>query len=215
MARVQMLLLAFAFMSAVCAAQTSGAKETGGEATVERADGAQRREAMQKERLENLLAPFDIKVARAGTVARTSATRSYRQVRVRWENDEKTAPASDVQQAATEAPAQGALSVVGERILDGRLTMQRSLEMSPEQVLVVAVDAATQLRWWTLVADPRILRSESLMEGNQLRGRILYRASADFFVDVPDDAEITELRFYKPTEGVGALTLQPLGTIVF
>lgn len=219
-------MLFVAAFSVLCPAQQAGAEKNArasGDAAAS-STGSSRREAVQKKKLESLLAPFDIKVGSmtAAAQSRTTAT-TYREVRVRW--DDRTIASTDAQattaQAATTTGASPVeMAVVGKRVHDGRLRLQRSTEMTPEQVLVVAVDAASELRWWTLIIDPRILRSETLLDDNQLRGHVTYRPSVEFFVEIPDDPEITELRFYKPTPGSSssnrvALVLQPLGTISF
>lgn len=216
MARMQMIALFMAALSVFCQAQTGGEKRERAPEAEAASTAPLQRQDVQKKKLESLLSPFDIRVENLTAArSRTTAT-TYRQVRVRW--DDKAASSTTAQAATAQATAGASaveMAVVGKRVHEGRLALQRSMEMTPEQVLVVAVDAASQLRWWTLIIDPRLLRSETLLEANQVRGHVIYRPTAEFFVEIPDDPEITELRFYKPTPGSGALVLQPLGTISF
>lgn len=209
MSRMLTVVLLCALASGVCAAQTEGG--TAG-AKAGEADVSQRRAAVQKSRLESLLSPFGIGV---GSLPARAQAASHRELRLRWDakdGAQGAAQTADAQEAAAQA---GALVLVERRAREGGLAVPRSLEMSPEQVLVVALDAASRLRWWTLIYDPRILRAESLTPDLQVRGQVFYRATADFSLAVPDDAAITQLRFFKPTPDGDALTLRPLAALSF
>jgi hypothetical protein len=104
-------------------------------------------------------------------------------------------------------------TVAGEARGKGSLARQRSLELSPEHVLLATVDARSRLRWSALIPDPRILRSELPGDDGLLEGVRLYQPGADFVVHIPEDPEATELRFYHPLPSGEEFTLQLLSTV--
>src|SRR5918993_166554 len=67
---------------------------------------------------------------------------------------------------------------------------------SPTQVVVVALDSEGRMRWCGLVADPRLLRAEVPGPDGELTGQVIYRESAEFVVQYPDDEAVTEVRLY-------------------
>jgi hypothetical protein len=81
---------------------------------------------------------------------------------------------------------------------EGVLPKQRSAELSPTQVVVVALDAEGRMRWCGLVADPRLLRAEAPGEDGALTGQVLYKESAEFVIQYPDDEAVAEVRLYHP-----------------
>ena len=72
------------------------------------------------------------------------------------------------------------------------------MELASDHLLVLTVSDGPRLRWWSLIPEPRILRSESPGPNGQLTGEVIYQSSVDFTVNIPDDAEAVELRFYHP-----------------
>ena len=173
------------------------------------ADASPEREAVQKKRLETMLSTVGIAVE--GFAPRRQ-TQALREVRILWK-EQSVAGAGANGSALASPGAQAALSLAAERKSEGSIRTPRSLEMSSEQVLVLAVTADAQLRWWTLASDPRILRAESPGEDNLLSGRVLQRSSAELLVTIPDEAEIVELRIYKPTINDDRLSLQLVGVV--
>jgi hypothetical protein len=85
--------------------------------------------------------------------------------------------------------------------------------LSSEQILVLTLDARAQLRWWTLLPDPRIVRAEEPQAGGELKGQVVFQPEADFLVDVPEDAGAVELRFYHPRWTGEEFALELLGTL--
>ncbi len=94
---------------------------------------------------------------------------------------------------------------------------QRSLGLADDKLLVAAVDATDTLRGWTVIPDPRFLRSERPGPDGVLTGRVVSVARPEFLVTIPDDARIVEVRFFQPRaqpdgfslQLVAALSVQP------
>lgn len=165
------------------------------------------REAMNRERLSTLLSAVGVSVEGPALPAEAQ---TFHEVRIRWD----AADASSRDQAPTEKePSSRVLTAVERRKRNRPLPRQRSLELSTNQLLVVAVNGQRQLRWWSLIPDPRILRAESPDAGGQLSGKVLHHSKAEFIVAFPDDETIIELRLYHPHWTGSEFTLEPLGTI--
>ena len=168
--------------------------------------------AAGRESLRRLLSSAGVGVDEAALVKPGDASRG---LKISWETPgrQKGSPASALragQLSLAVAPA-----LVSERRGTGGVRRERSLELSPEHVFVATVDAKSRLRWWSVIPDPRVLRSEGpKAEGDgELTGVRLFQPEAEFVVNVPEDAEATELRFYHPLPEGGEFRLQLLGAV--
>ena len=182
----------------VCAASllfaTAGAQETGAPASsAETAVGSR---ASLSERVRGLLAAAGVEVGSAANPASNVSARSHRELRISWEADKAALPRPAAVQYKN-APGRVALAGAALR-REGGLPKQRSAELSPTQVVVVALDAEGRMRWCGLVADPRLLRAEWPGPDGELTGQVLYKESAEFIVQYPDDESINEIRLYHP-----------------
>ena len=74
----------------------------------------------------------------------------------------------------------------------------RSLDLAPDTLLAVAIDAQNKLRSWAVIPDPRIIRAESPGPDGVLRGRILTVDQPEFSITIPDDSSIIEIRLFEP-----------------
>jgi hypothetical protein len=90
------------------------------------------------------------------------------------------------------------VSIVEDKKRSGTLPRHRSLELSPAHILIAAVDATNKLRWWSIMPDPRLVRSETQTPTGELRGENYYASNVTLVVAFPDDPEIANLRFYHP-----------------
>jgi len=113
----------------------------------------------------------------------------------------------------TELPVQNAISLVDSRRNQGPIARQRSVELSPTLVLVVAVDQNLRALWWNLLPDPRLLRAEASDISGSLAGETLYRSTAEMLVSYPANDAITDLRFYHPNWDGQTFTLQLIGAL--
>lgn len=161
--------------------------------------------------LRALLSPVGVAV---GDSAQSAPADTYREVRIRWDAYPGAPPIIDLAESGRFAKGR-AFAVTGRRKRKGTLPLQRSLELSPERLLVVGVDAAGQMRSWAVVGDPRVLRAESPEPDNVLKGRMLHRTRPQFVVNLPDDQETKELRLYLPRWTGAEYVLEPLGVVPF
>jgi hypothetical protein len=123
---------------------------------------------------------------------------------VRWETIDPAAPELTELPPVETGPgppyAGRVMKIVERREGKGALGRLRGLDLSSESLLYIAVDASQRLRHWYVVADPRVVTTE-VPPGPGIAGqarRVFHRSRAEFYVGVPDDPRITELRFYHP-----------------
>lgn len=185
---------------------TAGAQEAGTSAPVSPAAGSR---APLSERVRGLLAASGVEV---GTAASPPASaRTHRELGVSWEADKAALPKPAAAQYRN-APGRVALARAAVR-REGGLPKQRSAELSPTQVVVVALDAEGRMLWCGLVADPRLLRAETPGPDGELTGQVLYRESAEFVVQYPDDEAVAEVRLYHPDWDGQKFSLELVGAV--
>ncbi|HWS90719.1 MAG TPA: hypothetical protein VN282_27365 [Pyrinomonadaceae bacterium] len=187
---------------------TAGAQEAGRHAPP--AGAAVPGRAALAERVRALLAESGVEVGAADTTTPAPA-RTHRELRITWQAD-KASPPGPASAQYGNAGGRVALARAAVR-REGALPKRRSAELSPTQVVVVALDAEGRIRWCGLVADPRLLRAEVSDPGVELVGQVIYRESAEFVVHYPDDESITEIRLYHPDWDGQKFSLAPLGAV--
>jgi hypothetical protein len=100
------------------------------------------------------------------------------------------------------------------KTFDKAIARQRSLEFSPTQIFIVALDKNQRVLWWTLENDPRILRLETADEqGRFSNPNVVYLNEADLLFSIPADEEIIETRFYHPVWNGEEYSLEIIGTL--
>ena len=152
----------------------------------------QRRQIMQREQLRTLLSGVGVEVPAIDAWAIQAPI--YRQLKLDWADSAKSATELR-SEAQTQAPK---VSIVDDRKRSGTLPRQRSLELAPTLMFVAAVDATNKLRWWSIMPDPRVVRSETQTATGELRSQDYYLTNVTVVVAFPDDPEIATLRFYHP-----------------
>jgi hypothetical protein len=197
------LVLAAAMLFATTGAQESGAPAPPGNDAV----GSR---ASLSERVRGLLAASGVEVGPAANPAAAHA-RSHRVLRVSWEADTAALP-KPAAVPYKNAPGRVALLSAAAR-RDGALPKQRSAELSPTQLIVAAFDSEGRMRWCGLVADPRLLRAEVPGPDGELTGQVIYRESAEFVVQYPDDEAVTEVRLYHPDWDGQKFSLELVGAV--
>jgi hypothetical protein len=188
---------------------TAGAQEAGTPAPP--AEAAVGSRASLSERVRSLLAASGAEVGSAADLAPAAASRSHRELKVSWEADKAALPGPAAVQYKN-AAGRVALAQASVR-REGALPRQRSAELSPTQVVVVAFDSEGRMRWCGLVADPRLLRAESPGPDGELTGQVLYRESAEFVVQYPDDDAVKEVRLYHPDWDGQKFSLELVGAV--
>lgn len=166
------------------------------------------REQMIDDQLRILLAPVGVNVLEIGPATQAA---NHQELEVRWKALDKPAVSDSTGAEQQGQPAQ-TLTIMGRSNGRGSLQRQRSLELSEEQLLIVAVGAGSEMRWWTLVADPRLRRAESAGPNGELSGQTIILDETDFTVSYPADISITELRFYHPHWTGTRFTLESIGS---
>ncbi|HEX8140233.1 MAG TPA: hypothetical protein VF544_21900 [Pyrinomonadaceae bacterium] len=171
-----------------------------------------KREIVQEEQLSRLLSRVGVTVD-TSKAASGEQSQAYREMKIRW-TGQATAQADAAATASSAAGAkqEPALSslVLDEKTLRGTLPRQRSLELSPTQVFVAAVDESSHLRWWATIPDPRIVRAETQTASGELRSQDYYLADLTLVLAFPADPSIASLRFYHPAWNGTAYDLQLL-----
>jgi hypothetical protein len=146
-----------------------------------------------EERLKKLMTKVGVNVAELN--AKSNQPQAYREVKIRWASFDggTKSPISAAEQKQTPV-----VSLVEDKKRSGTLPRHRSLELSPNQVFIAAVGDANQLRWWSVISDPRIVRAEFQAPTGELHSQDYFQSNFTLTVAFPDDPKITNLRLYKP-----------------
>src|SRR5215217_4568172 len=152
----------------------------------------EKRQIMQREQLRKLMSSVGVDLP--ATDAWAIQFPIYRQLKLNWADSAKSTT-----ELRSEAQTQGPkVSIVEDGKRSGTLPRQRSLELAPTLMFVAAVDASNKLRWWSIMPDPRVVRSETQTATGELRSQDYYLSNVTLVIAFPDDPEISTLRFYHP-----------------
>lgn len=216
MKRTVLTLLYIVLLTLPLAFAQSGQRESrSADTSAKLQEAKSKKDKMVASSLRTLLDPQGVSVEETALLRgdEVSQTNAYREVRLRWD---AYLNAPEMVEADTENYAKGrGLIITGRRKMKGTLPLPRSVELARDQILVAAINGQGQLRWWSLVADPRVLRAESPDERGQLSGQVLHRSRPEFIVNIPDDAEIKALHFYQTRWTGSEFVLEPLASIPF
>jgi hypothetical protein len=167
----------------------------------------QRRQTVQREQLRKLMSRVDVDVPEND--GRANQPQTYRELKLNWAD-----PTKSTNELRSEAQTQiPRVSIVEDKKRSGTLPRQRSLELAPTLMFVAAVDATNKLRWWSIMPDPRVVRSETQTATGELRSQDYYIANVTVVVAFPDDPEIATLRFYHPVWNGTDFDLKPLTVV--
>jgi hypothetical protein len=167
----------------------------------------QKRQIMQREQLRTLMSGVGVDLPPIDAWAIQFPI--YRQVKLDWADSAKST-SEPTSEAQTQAPK---VSIVQDWKRSGTLPRQRSLELAPTLMFVAAVDASNKLRWWSIMPDPRVVRSETQTATGELRSQDYYFTNVIVVVAFPDDPEIATLRFYHPVWNGTNFDLKPLTVV--
>lgn len=165
------------------------------------------RETLQ-EQLKKLMNKVGVDVVEPS--ANTNQPPAYREVKIRW-NDSTSK--SDGRPSISATEQRPSISLVEDKKRSGTLPRHRSLELSPNHLFIAAVNEANQLRWWSIISDPRIVRAEFQASTGDLRSENYYQSNFTVSVAFPDDPKITNLRIYKPIWTGSDFDLKPLAVV--
>ena len=167
------------------------------------------REYGQQQQLKKLLSRVGVDVP--AIEARRAQPQKYRELKIRLSDPTKSP--SDSRPALNKKEQTPSAAIVEDKRESGALPRQRSLELSPTQIFIAAVDATNKLRWWSIVPDPRVVRSETQSPTGEMRGEDYYVSNVTLVVAFPDDPEIVNLRFYRPVWNGTDFDLKPLTNV--
>ena len=108
----------------------------------------------------------------------------------------------------------GSLEVITRRSTVGPLPRPRVLNLALDRVLIVGVDSELRLRSWVVIPDPRLIRAESPGPDGVLKGKIVLLENPEFFVNIPDDPSIKQLRIYEPHWDGKTFNLALIGEVI-
>src|SRR5215213_795421 len=152
-------------------------------------------ETLLQQQLQKLMSRVGVDVPQVD--GRTDQPQTYRELKLRWGDSTKSS--TELRRANSEEQAQPqSASIVEDKKRSGTLPRHRSLELSSTDIFIAAVDATNQLRWWSIMPDPRLVRAETQTPTGELRGENYYVSNVTLVVAFPDDPEIANLRFYHP-----------------
>lgn len=157
-----------------------------------------RSDIVREEQLRKLITKVGLDVAEIS--ARSNRSQGYRELKIRW-NDSTTASANNESRPSISAKEQTrapVISLVEDKKRSGTLPRHRSLQLSPDHLFIAAVNETNQLRWWSIISDPRVVRAEFQAATGELRSENYYQSNFTLTLAFPDDPQITNLRFYKP-----------------
>jgi hypothetical protein len=130
---------------------------------------------------------------------------------VQWDSGQDKAEESIAVPAGSPIP--GRFTLAEQRPGAGSLPRQRFPELSPERLVVAAVDRSQQLLAWVVIPDPRLLRSELPDARGEMRHQSFYRSTVQFWAHLSAAAEASELHIYQPVWQGEEFTLKQLATI--
>jgi len=168
------------------------------------------RENLQREQLRKLLSRVGVDASEFDT--RAAQTRTHRELKIRLTEQTKSSKGLKPFNPQEQTQAASA-AIVEDTKRTGALPRSRSIELSPTQIFIAAVDATNKLRWWSIVPDPRVVRSETQSPTGELRGEDYYVSNVTLVVAFPDDPDIANLRFYHPVWNGTDFDLKPLTTV--
>lgn len=87
---------------------------------------------------------------------------------------------------------------IRERVIEGRPQRQRNPQVTPEHLLVIALDDSESELVREIIPDPRMVRAEFVDSRGRFRSNRWYNSSVEFSVLLPNNSAIVELELYHP-----------------
>ncbi len=135
------------------------------------------------------------------------------EVTIRW-RPALPSPAGQPEPVTGAAPQRNDFEVTARRSVSGMPPRQRDPQLSPDDLVIVAVDAKGTDVAWHLIKDPSLIRAETPTASGSLKRETFRRSDVTFPVTLPAvTPEITELRVYKPEWNGTAFVLDLVGTV--
>ena len=138
---------------------------------------------------------------RVGSGLDVTAEGRYQELRVNIESDRTVNGISSV------------VTIAARRVSDGHLAHHRSAELSPDELLVVAIDSAHEVRWFSTVSDPRVMRAESPDEAGRLSGSLVMVPHSTALLMVPYHPEIVSVGLYHRSTSGDQSKIELVGSV--
>ncbi len=137
-------------------------------------------------------------------------SQGYLEVHLKWDSAPKTVGGELLSQEQV-SPAV-VLTEISSISREGTLPRERSLELSADHILVVALDDSETVRWWKLMIDPRLVRAE-VGRSDDMRSENLYTRQVDFSLECPDDPQLKQLQLFRPVWDGKSFQLESVGVV--
>ena len=105
--------------------------------------------------------------------------------------------------------------ITGRTATTAAIRTPRALELSPTQLLAVAVGANDKVLWWDVQPDPFLIRTETADDSGRLSGAISRREALKMLLPLPNDTDIKEIRLYRPQWNGESFKLAKMAAIPF
>ena len=104
-------------------------------------------------------------------------------------------------------------ALLEQRVVQGGLRRERFPQLSYDQFVVVARDAAGRELDWRLVRNPGIVRAEAPGPGGRLQGGAIEVDSVELSIAIPDVAGVDRVYLYRPRWTGTEYLLDPFGQV--
>lgn len=122
-----------------------------------------------------------------------------------------TPRAVDSSELIPQPPSSPSISVIDKKVAAAPVPKQRDARLSPDQIVVVAIDAHGREIYRASRHDPRIVRAEAGNDNGDLVLKKRYRQDVQFSVALPNDPRIREIRLFKPIWNGKSFQLESIG----
>jgi hypothetical protein len=181
-------------------------------APVARAGLPKAREEALLAKLKALLEPVGVAVEKPALADLRKVKRSINLV-IDWDAypdaTEKMLPAEKVENR----PVNKAMRLDKSERREDSLQPRYGFDLSTDKLFIAAVNAKSQLVWWEVRTDPRIVRGHTLGPNGEMAGVLYYLARVKLFISAPDGHGITEIRIFQPQWNGAGHDLEPMATV--
>lgn len=159
--------------------------------------------------LKTLLEPLGVSVTEAALID-VGKVKDTSELVIRWEAYPQAGRELVDPEKVKDRPVGKEMKVIKKAKRHDGLAERFAFSLTPEQLFIAGLGADSQLRWWTVTRDPRIVNAESFEPGGKITGGIQYDPNPHLFISLPDTPTITELLILQPRQVGEGFTLEIL-----
>ncbi len=160
-------------------------------------------------RLKTLLEPLGVSVVEADLID-VSKVKDISELAIKWEAYPHAGGGVVTPEKVKDHPVGKEMKMIKKAKRHDCLAEQFAFKLTSEQLFIVGVNAESQLKWWTVMRDPRVVYEDSIGPNGELTGGIRYDPSPYIFISLPDTPTITELLILQPRRAGEAFALDLL-----